>query len=88
MNISKDILYTGEVRIESNGSKSCKDLGTLIDSIPALEFTASELSSLECMLEDGETFPYLGYAFQRQYRRGGAVYNVCAIKRRRRVVEY
>ena len=87
MEISTDILYKNEVRTESNGSQSAMDLSTLVNSISAIELTLSESIALEDALEDGDTVPFLGYAFQRQFRRGGAVYNVCAIKRRRRAIE-
>lgn len=87
MEISTNMLYRNEVRTESNGSQSATELSTLIDSVSAIELTLSESIILEDALADGEAVPFLGYAFQRQYRRGQEVYNVCVIKRRRRAIE-
>jgi len=84
MSISNSILYTGEVRTESNGSISARSLSDLINNISAVELSLSESVALEDALEDGDAVPYLGYAFQKQVRRGGDVYNAFVIKRRRK----
>ena len=78
------IIYKGEVRTETNGSISALSLSDLINNIAAVELTLHESIVLEDALADGDAVPYLGYAFQKQVRRGADVYNAFAIKRRRK----
>ena len=83
MTISNDTLYTGEIRIEENGSKSSLDLSLLLDDVSCIEMSLYEFNTLNDELEQGEPVDYYGYRFVRQYRRSGAVYNVSTIRRQR-----